>query len=259
MQLRESVEHIGIGVAMGFVMGIVLYQASSIDVGIDSPGIVNAQNNACIVSKNPGDPCPGGAEMDMGTYCYVMGPCTCMNGVAGACAAGACMCTPPPNTYTINCFASGGGGTCVGGTGGPYSDVSQCIAAIPTACPVPPPNCTPPETQCGGFMNCCLPTECDTATGQCCPNWCQNSVSGGGTCCAASDACDPNTGACIPTSSSNSSCPNWCQNSVSGGGTCCAASDACDPNTGDCIPTPSSSGNSSSGGGCCNTVTNTCE
>lgn len=30
----------------------------------------------------------------------------------------------------------------------------------------------------------------------------------------------------------------WCQNSVSGGGMCCPATDACDPNTGSCIPPP---------------------
>jgi hypothetical protein len=73
---------------------------------------------------------------------------------------------------------------------------------------------------CGAGACICLPCDLNTggpcsasavsvSTTPCGPGqtWCQNTVSGGGTCCDDALACDPNTGACIggPSSADTSS------------------------------------------------------
>lgn len=102
MDLRDTISRILLGMAFGFVMGIVMYQASGVDADVSSPDTVYAQDDSCIVHKLEIDPCPPGSSQDFGDYCYLdLGTgCTTSDNLPGTCGAGTCF---PYGYYFVSC------------------------------------------------------------------------------------------------------------------------------------------------------------
>ena len=190
---RDTISRVLLGIALGFVFGIVLYTASGIDDGLSSRRIVNAQipvsnipsSAPCGTQGQPPGPsgcCPGYPPMN-GTC---QAPCT------GGNMSPICPSSSVPMNYDGDCATC----SCTADPNGAYSDAPSCQASMVANCA----NCgmsssstpfctTPPLTQlCGPGLCCDESDTCGMVGGfpGCVPS---SSSSSGGCCNTATNSC----------------------------------------------------------------------